>query len=47
MIRQLGLDALPGGVIDDRALQPFVQRVLVSNFADVDRIAQDVVECTA
>ena len=38
------MNQLPGGVIDDRLMQSFVQFLLVPDFADVDRIPQDVVE---
>ena len=43
-IRQLGLDPLPGGVIDNRLMQSFVQFLLLPEFADVDRSPQNVVK---
>lgn len=47
MIRQLDLDLLPGGIINDCLMKPFVQLFLVTDLADVDRVAQNAVERAA
>ena len=46
MICELVLHLLPDDIIDNRLVQPFIELVLVTGFADVDGVAQNVVERT-